>query len=262
MDRVSEAVLPRLRAAAAALGSVRQIDHAVYDMRGNRWPPAMGRALDAAERGLLRATGSKIAPRPRLDRVYDCVDGDPPSRVPARSVWIAYPVATAQDAVARAIVRYGPAGGWWPDHVRPYLPQDHAPAPPWAPRDPEGGYADAVRALRLVGAVIRLVSVPHSTVADLVSALRSIWTSGRRHNLALILGSILAASGVSQVTAEEIVAGVSDSVGGNTRGRVADVRDSYRRHEDGRRIAGWPTLRQLIPEPGVVDLIDSLLYDL
>jgi hypothetical protein len=88
----------------------------------------------------------------------------------------------------------------------------------------------------------------------IVEHLKSLWTSGWRHEMALDVSGALAHMGIAESSAREIVRAVSDAVGGETEGRLRDVVDTYKRMAEGKEIKGFAKLEERIEAEFVGDL--------
>lgn len=88
-------------------------------------------------------------------------------------------------------------------------------------------------------------NLPEEAIDKVVEILRSIWTPGIRHSIALHVAGALAHAGVGPECAKEII---SQAAGGDEeiRSRLADVDTTYARYGRGENVAGIPELLQIV----------------
>lgn len=93
--------------------------------------------------------------------------------------------------------------------------------------------------------------VPYRELSDskkekIKELLTEIWIDGWRHKMALFAGGMFAHAGIKEDVATEVVASVSDSVGGTTDKKIAAVEDSYKKFLSGEPTAGGPCIEKMI----------------
>lgn len=91
-------------------------------------------------------------------------------------------------------------------------------------------------------------TIPDSAKEKLGDLFSKIWRDGSRHSFALDAAGAMAHAGISEEAAIEVVRRASNAVGGETEKRVKDVQDTYRRFQEGHKIAGLPDIEKTINE--------------
>lgn len=92
--------------------------------------------------------------------------------------------------------------------------------------------------------------LPDAKITELTKLFSEIWSpaDGLRHAMAMQVAGWLAFSGIGMESAKAVVAGASDSVGGDTRDRLNAVESTYDRFLNGDEVAGRPSLEKMINE--------------
>lgn len=128
----------------------------------------------------------------------------------------------------------------------------HAPAPPRSGEPPSPGRRGAS------------ITLSTEAVEKIKHLLSEIWLMGWRHRLALYFGGLCVHAGIEEEQACDIVRSVSDFVKGGTEDRLKDVRDTYRRFEEDKKIAGGPALEKMIGEefPAIINQRAKKIFEI
>jgi hypothetical protein len=98
---------------------------------------------------------------------------------------------------------------------------------------------------------------------SLIAPLVAVWTSGRRHHLALCTAGVMAKAGLPQERAEELVRRVAElKQDDELLDRIQAVRDTYHRHANHEDILGRAGLEVMLSSdelPAVNDALDSIV---
>jgi hypothetical protein len=93
------------------------------------------------------------------------------------------------------------------------------------------------------------IELPEEAVAEISIALSDLWKQGYRHLAALHVAGMFAWNEVVENSARAVVAAASASVGGDTEGRLKDVKDTYRNFMMGRKVTGLTSFKKMIEDP-------------
>jgi hypothetical protein len=88
--------------------------------------------------------------------------------------------------------------------------------------------------------------LPPQRIERVVKLLKTLWTNGWRHEMALDVAGAMAHAGVAQGATERIVKAVSDAMNGDTDARLRDVADTYSRFAEGKEVKGFVKLEERI----------------
>lgn len=91
-----------------------------------------------------------------------------------------------------------------------------------------------------------------------IAAVAPSWQLGQRHAVALAVAGMLAKAGIPENQAVQIIEALSHTDGDVWTQAITEVRTTYRRARQGSPIAGFTSLRSLLPT-GAVAFIDQLL---
>lgn len=121
------------------------------------------------------------------------------------------------------------------DFLSPEEPAREVPPPETTPvQEPETGRPET------------FVELTPQKLDRIIKLLKTLWTSGWRHEMALDVSGAMAHAGVAQASTERVVRAVSDAMNGDTEARLRDVADTYKRFVEGKEIKGFQKLEERI----------------
>jgi hypothetical protein len=108
--------------------------------------------------------------------------------------------------------------------------------------------AETVLTTRVTGDSLKLLLRSSSPEEHMIELLAPLWATGNRHDTALALSGFLANVGWGVEKVMEIVAGICDKAGDVEKSnRIGCVEDTFKRIAEGKTVAGYSTLADVLP---------------